>query len=599
MTSKAPAKQKIVDSVKESNNILVTVSNSPSVDELSAALGLTLFLNKLDKHTTAIASGEMPNAIAFLDPEKTFEDSIDGLRDFIVALDKEKADHLRYKVEGDMVKIFITPYRTAISKDDLEFSQGDYNVELVLALNTSKEEDLDAALLAHGKILHDATVATITAGEVKSNFGSINWSDRAVSGVSEMVADLVDSLKTTKANLDDQVATALMTGIVATTDRFSNDLTSPQTMKVASQLMSAGANQQLIASELQEPDETESDDKPSDKIDITTDTMKIDKSEPSKKTDSAEKEADDSLGSLKIDHSKRETLDEKAETVAREAQDEATKVAEEQLSRQLSEQAGAPVADIQQDLERATQEKIVGHPSVGGTLNATTARAAEDKQRELEREQNKTILTHGTPIGSEPQGFIGSPLNASMAGSDEPPKVDIFANPVGVPRPDDQPLPPSNEPVVEPAPIVAEASATESPVLEGMPAQPPVGTVDDSQQSAMADVTAALENQPPAEPIVMPTEPPTAPEMSAQPQSVGSDQAPAPTPAPMEMPPLPPMPDFSSLPPLPPAPAGSELANLPPLQPSEQQPPQPVGAVSATPAESEFNPSQFQIPNQP
>jgi nanoRNase/pAp phosphatase (c-di-AMP/oligoRNAs hydrolase) len=93
-------KQQIVERIKGSSNILVTVSTSPSVDELSAALGLTLLLNKMDKHATAVFSGEIPPAITFLDPEKTFEDTTNSLRDFIIALDKEKADHLRYKLEG-------------------------------------------------------------------------------------------------------------------------------------------------------------------------------------------------------------------------------------------------------------------------------------------------------------------------------------------------------------------------------------------------------------------------------------------------------------------------------------------------------------------
>src|SRR5690606_24097192 len=103
-------------------------------------------LNKMKKHATAVFSGEIPPAINFLDPEKTFENSVDSLRDFIVALDKEKADHLRYKVEGDVVKIFITPYRTTITSDDLDFSQGDYNVEFVLALGVKQQDNLDSAL---------------------------------------------------------------------------------------------------------------------------------------------------------------------------------------------------------------------------------------------------------------------------------------------------------------------------------------------------------------------------------------------------------------------------------------------------------------------
>ena len=73
-------KQKIVQSIKDATNILVTVSTNPSVDELTAALGLTIFLNKLDKHATAVFSGDIPPAITFLKPDETFEQTADSLR---------------------------------------------------------------------------------------------------------------------------------------------------------------------------------------------------------------------------------------------------------------------------------------------------------------------------------------------------------------------------------------------------------------------------------------------------------------------------------------------------------------------------------------
>ena len=246
------ARQQIVDSIKNKSNILVTVSTDPSVDGLSAALGLSILLNNLDKRATSVFSGAIPPAINFLEPDKTFENSAESLRDFIIALDKEKADHLRYKVEGDVVRIFITPYKTTLSQDDLEFSEGDYNVELVIALGVKDQDHLDKALAAHGKILHDATVVTISAGPDASTLGNVDWNDPAASSLSEMIVSLADVLKADKTLLDEQTSTALLTGIVSATDRFSNNLTSSRVMTMAAQLMAAGANQQLIAAKLEE-----------------------------------------------------------------------------------------------------------------------------------------------------------------------------------------------------------------------------------------------------------------------------------------------------------------------------------------------------------
>lgn len=243
------AKQQLVEKLKNSSNVLVTVSRNPSVDQLAALLGLSLTLNKQGKHCAAVFSGTIPSTIEFLKPEETIETTTDSLRDFIIALDKSKADKLRYKVEDNIVRIFITPYKTSISEADLEFSQGDFNVDVVIALGVNQQSDLDEAITNHGRILHDATVAsisTVTTGDL----GSINWHDQAASSLSELVTELAVALG--KDLLDQQIATALLTGIVSETNRFSNDKTSAQTMNISSQLMAAGANQQLIATKLEE-----------------------------------------------------------------------------------------------------------------------------------------------------------------------------------------------------------------------------------------------------------------------------------------------------------------------------------------------------------
>jgi hypothetical protein len=57
--------------------------------------------------------------------------------------------------------------------------------------------------------------------------------------------------------VDGQMATAFLTGIVSETDRFKNEKTTPEVLAVGSRLMSAGANQQLIAEKLDEPVKSE------------------------------------------------------------------------------------------------------------------------------------------------------------------------------------------------------------------------------------------------------------------------------------------------------------------------------------------------------
>lgn len=240
-------KQQVIEKLQAANNILVTVSKDPSVDQLSACIGLTLLLNKMNKHATAVFSGQVPKVIGFLKPEETIEKNTDSLRDFIIALDKAKADKLRYKVEDEIVKIFITPYKASISEKDLIFSQGDFNVDVVVALGVHRQQELDEAITAHGRILHDAVVISVN-NTPETDLGSIHWQDLAASGMSELVSSLATTMSTDL--LDVQIATALLTGIVSETDHFGNKKTTPQTMTVSASLLAAGANQQRVATEL-------------------------------------------------------------------------------------------------------------------------------------------------------------------------------------------------------------------------------------------------------------------------------------------------------------------------------------------------------------
>lgn len=582
-------KQQIIQSIKDVTNILVTVSADPSVDELSAALGLTIFLNKLGKHATAVFSGKIPPAISFLEPDETFEATADSLRDFIIALDKEKADHLRYKVVDDAVKIFITPYRATITEADLEFSQGDYNIELVLALNVESQDHLDKALTAHGKILHDAVVSTVTAGMVRSSLGTVDWHDDKASGVSEMLVDLIDELRTPKVTMDEQIATALLTGVVAATERFSNNLTSSRVMTLAAELMAVGANQQLIATKLaegqaikaeehSEPEQSKqaadaADDETQDNDGQDGSNFKVERGKRSKP---AESKRDD--GALSISHERRGSLDDVAKQTRAEEQDAAARVATAQLDRlraaSVTSGRSSATSTSQPISASVSAEPETATPLLGGTLNATTERAAEDKRRDLDTDQNKTILHHGTYVGASRPALGESPLNAAMGRSDEPPSVDPFATTN------------KDEAVIAALKEETQALADKQTQSTASPSLP------DSERDARAAITEALAAAPPLEPAASP-----APVVSSSPLPTVSS-APA-TLADIEsnvMHGLPPLPDFSDfsgsgLPPLPPAPVGAADGGLPALNTSPSAP-------SAPAPPRTFNPSQFQIPGQ-
>lgn len=415
-------KDQIIDRLKQATNVLVTVSANPSVDQLAGAIGITLLLNKMGKHATAVFSGQTPSTIEFLQPEKTLEPNTDSLRDFIIALDKSKADKLRYKVEDQMVKIFITPYRTSISDKDLEFSQGDFNVEVVLAIGVNEQQDLDQAITGHGRILHDATVIGVST-QPGSAIGSINWVLPEASSLSEMLLNIGLGLKADV--LDGQMATAFLTGIVAETDRFSNEKTSSETMQLSAKLMGAGANQQLVASQL-ETTPVEAAPAPVEDVELP----EVDQSDqPATPATSAPvtpevmKPAD---GSLQIDHGE-----------------------------------GVPQTDAEPEVEEEEEEKIEQiHIDEEGKLEAFDPAAASSPRIILQPPTlGGTLTANSTPEGLDPStdalGFVDSAQTPLL--SHTPDAGPAF-----------QPVPkPALEPLVLEAPVAPVAPIAHEPIQAG------------------------------------------------------------------------------------------------------------------------------------
>lgn len=486
-----PQKTQVIDRLKQATNILVTVSSNPTVDQLSAAIGLTLILNHQGKHATAVFSGEVPSTIEFLQPEKTLEKNTDSLRDFIIALDKSKADKLRYKVEDQMVKIFITPYRTSISDKDLEFSQGDFNVEVVMALGVKEQADLDQAITSHGRILHDATVIGLST-EAANALGSINWNDPAASSLCEMVVGLGLAMKADV--LDSQMATALLTGVVAETERFSNEKTSSETMQISSKLMAAGANQQLVASQLQKPEDPPAPApeppkplEPAPQVDGTPAELP----EPATEEDVApgeapappepeEKPAAD--GSLMIDHGEGRLADELADE-AKEPDVEQIHIDDEGILKTAAEAEAAvkqkviqPLPPTDTEAPKSDSRLVLDPPTLGGKLTANSEPEALDPSTD--------------PLGAT------TPSGPMLSHEDAAPAADSTTPAAPTPPPSSGDTLAELEKAVESAHVEEQAPASPAPAEDVNSARDAVMQAVNGSQPHVLEPVQALNAQP-------------------------------------------------------------------------------------------------------
>ena len=392
--------------------------------------------------------------------------------------------------------------------------------------------------------------------------------------------------------IDEQIATAFLTGIVAATDRFSNAHTSSAAMTVAAQLMADGANQQLIATKLKE-----SYDKP-----IPVPEAKSKDEEKSSKKDESKNSGD--IGALSISHEPVGDVDDVKNTVDRRHSDEALRAANEELEKRSSRDAAAAaekklaeqlasipavepeadrrdmpsVADLQRDIaassaevDEAAKEDLAlppvapfapgpglampvspSEPSIGGTFNATTEQAAEEARKAEKDMHNRVILSHDRgAVASQPPS-MQSPFNAVADKTEVEPTVRDVLSEVA---------PVDAAPEAVSSKGVTVQPSMPAPSVEAAPAANPASSDQDQARSA---VDAALSAA------------------SAAPSSGAVDDLPP-------LPPLPPLPDFSSLPPVP-ANGGVGADTL-----ESTLPPPPAPVVSAP---TSNDPAQFKIPGQ-
>ena len=561
-------KAQLIQKIKAVNNILVTVSRNPSVDQLVSALALAMALNKLGKRSVAVFSGQIPAEIHFLDPEKVFESNADSLRDFIISISVDKADRMQVKPEGDFVKVYITPYRTTITPDDLRFEDGDFNIELIIAIGVASRDELDASIASHGKIFHNAVTATMNLSKLNDALGTISWQDERLGCYSEMCYSLAVGLAgNDKSLIDSSVATAFLTGVVSATDQFRNSVTTPAIMSLSAELMAKGANQQLVTSELESAKEKQKDE-----------------------AAEAEEEEDHSI-SFSRDQADRQTKPTgphpvEAETVVshsdsagRESSPYAGYV--EPASPALTEsspsgnQPEPAVNNSQPELvvpERAASATPIDRPEPQPipptpTIEPVVQDRSSESQPYLEDPNSQVTGLPTIADGASLQKDSGSYLVDDIDGV-----RDSRAH-------DDLPFNQPNQ--VSPIPPVGAMS---NPNPTAMPTQPPM-------PSAMDAATPTPETMPPA-PANLTQTPST---MGLPPAPMGQQMTDG-------LPENNPQPGAASLPPLPPTPtAGLDTTNLPPASPAvppapEQPTPAPQPAAPGQTANPP-DPGQFVIPS--
>jgi phosphoesterase RecJ-like protein len=98
----------------------------------------------------------------------------------------------------------------------------------------------------NAEIFYETPVLNIDHHASNDYFGKVNLVEITATSTCEILVSIIESLGQEKSLLDEDVATALLTGITTDTGSFQNSNTTPKSFTVAAQLVAAGGRQQEI-----------------------------------------------------------------------------------------------------------------------------------------------------------------------------------------------------------------------------------------------------------------------------------------------------------------------------------------------------------------
>lgn len=243
-------KQQTTQTISAAQKILVLTHVNPDGDALGSLIALFLVLKKLGKDVTAVAPEVIPGAFSFLPNTADLTKSFSGTKDFIITVDtaKIKVDHLGYKhyPEENKLNIVITPLSGTFKNEDISFSYGTFKFDLIIVLDSPDLDRLGPLYDGQTSLFYETPVINLDHHAGNDFFGKINWVDLTATSTAEILVSLMESLAREKPLIDEDIATALLTGIITDTGSFQNANTTPKSLTVAAQLVAAGGRQQEI-----------------------------------------------------------------------------------------------------------------------------------------------------------------------------------------------------------------------------------------------------------------------------------------------------------------------------------------------------------------
>lgn len=244
-------KAQAVELIRASQKILVLSHKNPDGDALGSALAMKLALEKMKKSVEVAIAGNKPKNCAFLPGYESIVSTVEASNDLVITIDtRQTGENLKlgHKKLPDthQVVVVISPERGSLVPEDVTVARSRPKYDLIIILDCSGLDRIGSLVEEMPDLFFETPTVSIDHHSTNGYFAKVNWVDMTATSTAEMLVSLFEAMSRDESLLDEDIATALLTGLTTDTGSFQNSSTTPKSLTVAAQLVAAGARQQEI-----------------------------------------------------------------------------------------------------------------------------------------------------------------------------------------------------------------------------------------------------------------------------------------------------------------------------------------------------------------
>lgn len=240
--------QQAASHIDRARQILLVTKEHASVDALASVIAFAHILTKMGKSFDVLVPGiDVKTIPPFLKPPCEIRKEIGAMRAFHLTVNVKDIplSELMYDVKDGKLDVTLVPKHGEWSPQDVAFKHGDDRYDLIVAVDVPDRQSLGALARDQADFIYRTAVINFDCNPANESWGQVNLVDVNAVSTTEVLRKWIAAAAPT-VTVDEPLATALLTGMIAKSKSFRTPNVTPKTLSTASELIALGAKREEI-----------------------------------------------------------------------------------------------------------------------------------------------------------------------------------------------------------------------------------------------------------------------------------------------------------------------------------------------------------------